>query len=75
MFLAARTGAAVVPIGLGGTDGVMPIGSRVPRFHRVRVVVADVIPGQVGKVARSVVRLQSEELRAAMEGAYTQATT
>ena len=33
-WLALATGAAVVPVGLVGTDAVQPIGAKVPRVHR-----------------------------------------
>jgi 1-acyl-sn-glycerol-3-phosphate acyltransferase len=36
-WLALSTGAAVLPVGLVGTDRVQPIGARVPRIRRVRI--------------------------------------
>jgi 1-acyl-sn-glycerol-3-phosphate acyltransferase len=36
-WLAVKTAAPVVPVGLVGTDRVQPIGARIPRVHRVTV--------------------------------------
>jgi 1-acyl-sn-glycerol-3-phosphate acyltransferase len=36
-WLSMAAGAPVVPVGLVGTDRVQPIGSTVPRVHRVRI--------------------------------------
>ncbi|WP_334684741.1 lysophospholipid acyltransferase family protein [Mycetocola sp. CAN_C7] len=40
-WLALSTGAPVVPVGLLGTDELMPVGSTVPRLKRVTVVFGD----------------------------------
>lgn len=34
-FIAMRAGVPVVPVGIAGTDAVMPPGARIPRFPRV----------------------------------------
>ncbi len=36
-WLAVKSGARVLPVGLVGTDRVQPVGARVPRVHRVTV--------------------------------------
>ncbi|MGH9302785.1 MAG: (d)CMP kinase [Acidimicrobiales bacterium] len=38
-YLALRAGVPVVPVGIGGSDKAMPKGKRLPRPHRVDVVV------------------------------------
>jgi 1-acyl-sn-glycerol-3-phosphate acyltransferase len=72
MFMAARTGACVVPIGIGGTDDVMPIRSKVPLPSKVRIVVGDalVVAKEQGRVSRAVVKAKSDELRSALQGVY-----
>jgi 1-acyl-sn-glycerol-3-phosphate acyltransferase len=74
MFIAARTGAAVVPIGIGGSDRAMPPGARVPRPTRIHVVVGEPLAPPVGdgRVSRSAISAKTEELRAALEAAYAQ---
>jgi 1-acyl-sn-glycerol-3-phosphate acyltransferase len=39
-WLALATQAPVVPVALAGTDRVQPVGARLPRIHRVRVMFA-----------------------------------
>jgi 1-acyl-sn-glycerol-3-phosphate acyltransferase len=36
-WLALRSGAPVVPVGLIGTEGIQPVGARLPRIRRVTV--------------------------------------
>ncbi|MGI9624078.1 MAG: lysophospholipid acyltransferase family protein [Acidimicrobiales bacterium] len=40
-FLAARTGAPVVPIGIAGTEEAMPPGAKLPRRAKVAIVVGE----------------------------------
>ena len=72
MFVAARTGARVVPVGIGGTERAMPKGSRIPRPARVRIVIGPALepPRSDGRVSRTQIAEKSEELRAALESAY-----
>ena len=72
MFIAARTGATVVPVGLAGTDR-----SARSRRHPRRVVieVRDPIapPANEGRVSRSAVAAKTIELRGALQAALTAA--
>ncbi len=72
MFVAARTGAVVVPVGIGGSEKAMPLGAKMPRFAKIRIVVGKPItpPSSEGRVARSSVAQKSEELRAELEHVY-----
>ncbi len=72
MFVAARTGAVVVPVGIGGSERAMPLGAKMPRFAKIRIVVGEPIspPSSEGRVARSSVTQKSEELRVALEKVY-----
>lgn len=77
MFVAARTGATVVPVGVGGSEKAMPPGKRLPRPARIRIVIGEPIAppsaeGQ-GRVSRSAITAKSEELRAELERVYQQA--
>lgn len=73
-FLSARTGATVVPLGIGGSDQAMPKGTRVPHRVQVTLVVGDPIPpaerAASGRIPRSSVRRASEALRAGIQDAY-----
>jgi 1-acyl-sn-glycerol-3-phosphate acyltransferase len=72
MFVAARTAAMVVPVGIGGSDRAMPHGARIPRPARVRVIVGAPIspPVSEGRVSRSSVTAKSEELREKLQAVY-----
>ena len=72
MFIAARTGAAVVPVGIAGTDRALPDGAKWPRPVKVHVVVAAPIAPLVseGRPSRSAITNKTEELRIALEEAY-----
>ena len=74
MFVAARTGATVVPVGIGGSDRAMPKGAKLPRPAKIRIVIGTPIapPVSQGRVARSAVAAKSEELRRELEAVYWQ---
>ena len=74
MFVAARTGAIVVPVGIGGSDRAMPKGAKLPRPAKIRIVIGTPIAPAVsqGRVARSAVAAKSEELRRELEAVYWQ---
>ena len=58
-FLSARTGAPIVPIGIGGSDLAMPKGSAIPKPCTIQVVIGPAIPPpprtEGGRVSRSAV--------------------
>ncbi|MGD0851985.1 MAG: lysophospholipid acyltransferase family protein [Acidimicrobiales bacterium] len=72
MFVAARTGATIVPVGIGGSDRAMPKGAKLPRPSKVTIVVGPPLdpPTSEGRVSRSVLKAKSDELRAALETVY-----
>jgi 1-acyl-sn-glycerol-3-phosphate acyltransferase len=76
-FLAARTNATIVPMGIGGSDRSMPKGAKFPKPVRVTVVVGEPLPApertEGGRVPRSAIRKASEALQAAIQTAYDQA--
>lgn len=51
-FLAARTGARVVPVGIAGTEAALPPGKRFPRRTRIAIVVAPPLDPPVGEGQR-----------------------
>lgn len=74
MFIAARTGATVVPVGIAGTDRVLTKDAKIPRPVKVRIVVGAAItpPQHDGRPTRSEIATKTEELRSALEVAYHQ---
>ncbi|MDE2282144.1 MAG: 1-acyl-sn-glycerol-3-phosphate acyltransferase [Actinomycetales bacterium] len=75
MFIASRSGAATVPVGIAGSDRAMPSHAKLPHFARVRVVVGEPIapPSAEGRVPRSLIAAKTEELREQLEAVYHQA--
>ncbi len=43
-YVAARAGVPLVPVGIGGSEGALPKGSKIPRPVKVHVVVGEPIP-------------------------------
>ena len=74
MFIAARTGATVVPVGISGSDRALPDGAKFPRPVKVSVVVGEPIAPLVveGRPSRSLIAEKTEELRAELEAVYRQ---
>ncbi len=73
-FLAARTGAPMVPIGIWGTEDAMPKGKRLPRRTRVRMVVGEALEppprSERGRVPRHQVRELNDELQRRLQRCY-----
>ena len=73
-FLAARTGAPVVPIGIGGSDRIMPKGGRVPRPAKVHLEVGVPIDpparSERGRVPRTQVHAFTERLATELQRLY-----
>lgn len=76
-FLAARTGAPIVPIGVGGTAEAMPKGSKWVRPVKVHLEVGAPLdpPARTerGRVPRSQIHAGTERLRAEIQRLYDQA--
>lgn len=73
-FLSARTGAALVPIGIGGTDRAMPKGSHVIRPVKVYLEVGDPIypppRSERGRVPRHKVQELTLQVQAEIQRLY-----
>jgi 1-acyl-sn-glycerol-3-phosphate acyltransferase len=78
-FLAARTGATVVPVGIGGSASVMPKGKRMPRPRHIHLIVGRPIapPARTGggRVSRSTIHQLTEELNVSLQDLYDRSVT
>ncbi len=76
-FLSARTGATVVPVGIGGSASVMPKGKRIPRPRHIHLVVGPPIPPpdrtEAGRIPRSRLHRLTEALAESIQGLYDRA--
>lgn len=73
-YLSARTGAPIVPIGIGASDLAMPKGSAIPKPYTIQVVIGPVIAAPArtggGRVSRSAVHAATAELVTQLQAAY-----
>jgi 1-acyl-sn-glycerol-3-phosphate acyltransferase len=73
-FLAARTGATVVPVGIGGSASVMPKGTRIPRPRHIHLEVGEPLApperSGTGRVPRSRIHGFTEQLAAVLQDLY-----
>lgn len=76
-FLAARTAAPILPMGIGGTDLAMPKGNLLPKRMQVRIVLGELIappqPGPSGRVSRSELHKTTELLHERIQQLYDEA--
>jgi 1-acyl-sn-glycerol-3-phosphate acyltransferase len=76
-FLAARTGAPIVPIGIGGSAEAMPKGSKMIRPVKIHLVVGQPLAAPArsarGRVPRTQVHVLTEQLRAELQTLYDEA--
>ncbi|MBE0475751.1 MAG: 1-acyl-sn-glycerol-3-phosphate acyltransferase [Coriobacteriia bacterium] len=73
-FLAMRTGAPIVPVGIDGTGGVRPPGVRSVRFPRISVAYGEPIePGAFAGGSRERVSAMTAELMAGIGAALDEA--
>jgi 1-acyl-sn-glycerol-3-phosphate acyltransferase len=76
-FLAARTGAPIVPVGIFGSDQAMPKGSHFPKPLGITVTVGEPIeipvPEQGRRIARSQIHQLTATLRERLQAAYDDA--
>jgi 1-acyl-sn-glycerol-3-phosphate acyltransferase len=76
-FVAARAGVPIVPVGIGGSEGAMPKGSRRVRPVKVVMVVGEPIPApprsERSRVSRRAVAELTEELAGRLQALFDQA--
>jgi len=76
-FLAARTGAPIVPIGIGGSAAAMPKGSKMVRPVKIHLVVGEALAAPArsarGRVPRHQVHALTEQLRTELQTLYDRA--
>jgi 1-acyl-sn-glycerol-3-phosphate acyltransferase len=76
VYIAVKAGVPIVPVGIGGSERVMPKGVRFPRPRRVHVIVgAPIEPPATdsGRLPRSAVREHSARLHAELQRLFDEA--
>jgi 1-acyl-sn-glycerol-3-phosphate acyltransferase len=71
-YVALKLGVPIVPVGIGGSEQILPTGKLFPRPHRVRIVVGEPLfpVAAAGTVKRSQVTALTEELRASLQACF-----
>jgi 1-acyl-sn-glycerol-3-phosphate acyltransferase len=74
-YLALKLGVPIVPVGIGGTEFILPKGSKLPRPHRVAVVVGRPLypPDDVGGSRRKAAGKLTVELATELQQCYSRA--
>ena len=76
-FVAAKTGVPIVPVGIGGSERMMPKGAKFLKRTQLVMVVGDPIPAPArtdkGRVPRTAVRDLTEVLQRQLQGLYDEA--
>ncbi len=74
-YLSCRTGAPIVPIGIGGSERAMPKGAKMLRPVKVHVVVGEPLfpPPASGRASRRAVHELTERLRRDLQALFDEA--
>jgi 1-acyl-sn-glycerol-3-phosphate acyltransferase len=77
VFVAARAGVPIVPVGIGGSEWAMPKGTRMPRPVRIAAVVGAPLPppprSEGGRVSRRAVTVLTGELHGELQRLFDEA--
>lgn len=77
-YVAVKAGVPIIPVGIGGSEGVMPKGSKMIRPRKCVVVVGEPITADRdahGKIPRSAVRDVTERLSGELQRLFDEAQT
>jgi len=76
-YVALRAGVPIVPVGIGGSERVMPKGARFVYPRKVHVIIGEPIQPEVqtdsGRVPRSAIHRASEELHTRLQELFDEA--
>jgi cytidylate kinase len=75
-FIALKAGVPILPVGIGGSDRVLPLGAKFPRRRRVLVKVGPVIESPFDSTTRTVRKAApglTDRLRAEIQRLYDEA--
>lgn len=76
-YVAARAGIPIVPVGIGGSEEMMPKGAKLPRPRKLVLLIGDPIapPARTegGRVPRSAVGQLTEELHGVLQDLFDEA--
>lgn len=74
-YLANKTGATIVPVGIAGTEAAMPSGATLPRRVRTAIVVAEPIAAPQGRMSRPALAEFSAMVSERLQEAFDEANS
>lgn len=72
-YLASKTGATIVPVGIAGTEKALPSGAKFLHRARTAVVVGEPIPAPQGRMSRPALTAFSETVGAQLQAVFDEA--
>ncbi|MFZ6002654.1 MAG: lysophospholipid acyltransferase family protein [Actinomycetota bacterium] len=76
-YVAAKCGVPIVPVGIGGSEAMMPKGAKLPRPSKLVLLVGDPIPApartEAGRMPRSAVGAITQELHGVLQQLFDEA--
>ena len=75
-YVAVKASVPIIPVGIGGSEGVMPKGSRMIRPKKCVVIVGQpimAVADELGRVPRSAVKETTEELSRQLQNLFEEA--
>lgn len=72
-YLASKTGATIVPVGIAGTENALPSGAKFMHRCRTAVVVGDPISPPEGRMSRPALTAFSEQVGARLQSVFDEA--
>jgi 1-acyl-sn-glycerol-3-phosphate acyltransferase len=74
-YLAMKVGVPILPVGIGGTEQILPSGKAIPRLHKVAVVVGEpIMPARADGVRRrSAMAGVTADLQARLQACFDEA--
>ena len=76
-YVASKTQVPIVPVGIGGSEAMMPKGSKLIKPSRLAIVIGEPLqpppPGEGGRVSRKAVKQLTDELRADVQKLFDDA--
>jgi 1-acyl-sn-glycerol-3-phosphate acyltransferase len=74
-YLSVKFGVPIVPVGIGGSEHILPKGKVLPRVHRVAVSVGEPLcpPVLEGRARRGAAKLLTEQLQTSLQSCFDDA--
>lgn len=72
-YLASKTKAPIIPVGIAGTEGALPAGSKFPKRVRTAIVIGTPIRAPEGRLSRPALAQMSTEVGTRLQAAFDEA--